>query len=89
MAKKKPASKTAAPKTAAASRKKTVSVKRIVAEIDRTLAKLEPAKATAAKRTPAAGEDPQAYAHDRAILSLRGARDVMKGVCVPGFDIPI
>ena len=84
MAKKKPAPKTSAPQ-----RKKTVSVKRIVAEIDRTLAKLEPAKASAAaKRSPAAGEDPQGYALDRAILSLRGARDVMKGVCVPGFDIP-
>ena len=49
MAKKKPASK-----TPASQRKKTVSVKRIVAEIDKTLAKLEPAKATAqAKRTAA------------------------------------
>ena len=86
MAKKKPVAKTApAPK----GRKKTISVKRIVAEIDRTLAKLEPAKATAAKRSPAAGDDPQGYALDRAILSLRGARDMMKGVCVPGFDIPI
>jgi hypothetical protein len=84
MAKKKPAATTAAPK----GRKKTVSVKKIVAEIDRTLAKLEP-KATAAKKSAAAGTDPQAYALDRAILSLRGARDVMKGVCVPGFDIPI
>jgi hypothetical protein len=85
MAKKKPASK-----TSAAARKKTVSVKKIVAEINRTLAKLEPAKATAqAKRTTAAGYDPQSYALDRAILSLRGARDVIEGTCVPGFDIPI
>lgn len=84
MAKKKPAPKTSAPQ-----RKKTVSVKRIVAEIDRTLAKLEPVKASAAKRSPASGDDPQTYALDRAILSLRGARDVMKGACVPGFDIPI
>jgi hypothetical protein len=86
MAKKKPASKT----TAAQARKKTVSVKKIVAEINRTLAKLEPAKATAqAKRTAAAGSDPQSYALDRAIMSLRGARDVIEGTCVPGFDIPI
>ena len=86
MAKKKPASKTApAPKGRS---KKTVSVKKIVAEIDRTLAKLEP-KASAAKKSPGATTDPQGYALDRAILSLRGARDVMKGVCVPGFDIPI
>jgi hypothetical protein len=84
MAKKKPAAKTAPP-----ARKKTVSVKRIIAEIDRTLAKLEPAKGTAAKRSPAAGDDPQAYALDRSILSLRGARDMMKGLCVPGFDIPV
>jgi len=85
MAKKKPASKTTAPQ-----RKKTVSVKKIVAEIDRTLAKLEPAKASAqAKRSAAAGYDPQSYALDRAIMSLRGARDVIEGTCVPGFDIPI
>ena len=85
MAKKKPASK-----TTAAQRKKTVSVKKIVAEINRTLAKLEPAKASAqAKRSAAAGYDPQSYALDRAIMSLRGARDVIEGTCVPGFDIPI
>jgi hypothetical protein len=85
MAKKKPASK-----TTASQRKKTVSVKKIVAEINRTLAKLEPAKASAqAKRTAGAGADPQSYALDRAILSLRGARDVIEGTCVPGFDIPI
>jgi hypothetical protein len=84
MAKKKPASKTYVPP-----RKKPVSVKRIIAEIDRTLAKLEPSKAATAKRSPAAGDDPQAYALDRSILSLRGARDVMKGLCVPGFDIPV
>jgi hypothetical protein len=87
MAKKKPASKT----PASQARKKTVSVKRIVAEIDRTLAKLEPAKASAqAKRTSAVGKaDPQSYALDRAVMSLRAARDVIEGTCVPGFDIPI
>ena len=54
MAKKKSVSKTAASQA----RKKTVSVKRIVAEIDKTLAKLEPAKATAqARRTAAAKAD--------------------------------
>ena len=85
MAKKKSASKTSAPQA----RKKTVSVKKIVAEINRTLAKLEPAKATAqARRSAAAGYDPQSYALDRAIMSLRGARDVIEGTCVPGFDIP-
>jgi hypothetical protein len=85
MAKKKPASKTTAPL-----RKKTVSVKKIVAEINRTLAKLEPAKATVqAKRSAAVGYDPQSYALDRAIMSLRGARDVIEGTCVPGFDIPL
>ena len=93
MAKKKPASKTAAPKAAAAKTvakgRKSVSVKRIVAEIDRTLAKLEPAKAVAAKRTLGAAQTAEGYALDRAIMQLRGAREVMKGVCVPGFDIPI
>ena len=85
MAKKKPASK-----PPASQRKKTVSVKRIVAEIDKTLAKLEPAKATAqAKRTTAVAKaDPQAYALDRVVKSLRAARDVVEGTCVPGFDIP-
>jgi hypothetical protein len=86
MAKKKPASKT----PASQARKKTVSVKRIVAEIDKTLAKLEPAKAIAqARRTAAAKTDPQSYTLDRAVMSLRAARDVIEGTCVPGFDIPI
>ena len=86
MAKKKPASKT----PASQARKKSVSVKRIVAEIDKTLAKLEPAKATAqARRVGAAKADPQAYALDRAVMSLRAARDVIEGTCVPGFDIPL
>jgi hypothetical protein len=84
MAKKKPAPKT----SATAQRKKTVSVKKIVAEINRTLAKLEPAKAaTTARRTAPA--EAQSYALDRAIMSLRGARDVIEGTCVPGFDIPL
>ena len=71
-------------------RKKTVSVKKIVAEINRTLAKLEPAKATAQAQADRRrrGYDPQSYALDRAIMSLRGARDVIEGTCVPGFDIP-
>ncbi len=47
MAKKKPA-----PKTSAAQRQKTVSVKKIVAEINRTLAKLEPAKAATTASGP-------------------------------------
>ena len=86
MAKKKPVSKT----PASQARKKSVSVKKIVAEIDKTLAKLEPAKAMAqAKRTAAAKADPQAYALDRAVKSLRAARDVVEGTCVPGFDIPV
>jgi hypothetical protein len=85
MAKKKPASKT----PASQARKKSVSVKKIVAEINKTIAKLEPAKATAqAKRSAAQSSDPQAYALDRAIMSLRAARDVIEGTCVPGFDIP-
>jgi hypothetical protein len=84
------AKKTSASKTPASqARKRTVSVKKIVAEIDKTLAKLEPAKATAqARRTAAAKADPQAYALDRAVMSLRAARDVIEGACVPGFDIP-
>ena len=87
MAKKKPVAKT----PASQARKKAVSVKRIVAEIDKTLAKLEPAKATAqARRTSAVAKaDPQAYALDRAVMSLRAARDVIEGTCVPGFDIPL
>lgn len=73
-------------KAAAPSRgRKPVSVKKIVAEINRTLAKLEPVKAAAQAR----GADPHSYAIDRAMMSLRGARDVVEGICVPGFDIPI
>jgi hypothetical protein len=64
--------------------KRQVSVKKIVAEINRTLAKLEPVKAAAHAR----GAAPQSYAIDRAMMSLRGARDVVEGICVPGFDIP-
>ena len=47
-------------------------------------------KATAqAKRTTAVAKaDPQAYALDRVVKSLRAARDVIEGTCVPGFDIP-
>jgi hypothetical protein len=88
MAKKKAPAKpvTSPAKAAAPSRgKKAVSVKKIVAEINRTLAKLEPVKAAAQAR----GADPQSYAIDRAMMSLRGARDVVEGMCVPGFDIPI
>ena len=86
MAKKKPVSKTPASQT----RKKTVSVKRIVAEIDKALAKLEPAKASAqARRSVAAKSDPQSYSLDRTVMSLRAARDVIESNCVPGFDIPI
>jgi hypothetical protein len=91
MAKKKAAAK-AYPATTG--RGKKVSVKKIVAEINRTLAKLEPARSTVqAKGAKAgaagAGADPQAHALQRAIMSLRGARDVIEGSCVPGFDIPI
>ena len=88
MAKKKAPPTPAKPpaKAAASSRgKKPVSVKKIVAEIDRTLARLEPVKAAARAR----GADPRSYAIDRAMMSLRGARDVVEGICVPGFDIPI
>jgi hypothetical protein len=86
MAKKKSASKTPASQP----RRKTVSVKRIVAEIDKALARLEPAKASAqAKRSVAAKSDPQAYSLDRTVMSLRAARDVIESNCVPGFDIPI
>ena len=85
MAKKKAASKTTPPKAS------KVSVKKIISEIDKTLAKLESAKATYVQtqaKAKGAGPDPQQHALDRAIMSLRGARDVTKGTCVPGFDIP-
>jgi hypothetical protein len=86
MAKKKP---TSAPSAAKSRKPKTVSVKKIVAEIERAVAKLEAAKATTVQARGAAAGDPQAYALDRAIMSLRAAGDVAKGTCVPGFDIPI
>jgi hypothetical protein len=81
---KKAASKTTPPKAS-----KKVSVKKIVAEINKSLAKLESAKATITQaQAKGAGPDPRGYALDRAIMSLRGARDVAQGTCVPGFDIP-
>ena len=49
-------------------RGKKVSVKRIVAEIDRTLAKLQPAKAAAQAK---GGADPQSHAIERAIQLSR------------------
>ena len=85
MAKKKAASKTTPPKASKG------SVKKIVAEINKTLAKVESAKATitqAQAKARGAGPDPRGHALDRAIMSLRGARDVIEGTCVPGFDIP-
>jgi hypothetical protein len=83
MAKKKASSKSAP------ARSPKVSVKKIVAEINKTLAKLESAKATITQaQAKGAGPDPRGHALDRAIMSLRGARDVAEGTCVPGFDIP-
>jgi hypothetical protein len=81
MAKKKAASKSTPAKAP------KVSVKKIVAEINKTLAKVESAKATIVQ-AKGAGPDPRGHALDRAIMSLRGARDVIEGTCVPGFDIP-
>ena len=84
MAKKKPASK-----TPASQRKKTVSVKKIVAEINRrSPSSSRPRPPPRPSGPPRPGADPQSYALDRAIMSLRGARDVIEGTCVPGFDIP-
>jgi len=91
MAKKKAAAKSPAARSRT-SKSRGVSVKKIVAEIDRALAKLEPKYTTVQARGKAAAgmaPDPQAHSLQRAIMSLRGARDVIEGTCVPGFDIPI
>jgi type II secretory pathway component PulM len=83
MAKKKAASKTTPPKAS------KVSVKKIISEINKTLAQVENAKASITQaQARGAGPDPRGHALDRAIMSLRGARDVIEGTCVPGFDIP-
>jgi len=90
MAKKKAAAKSS-PASKSRSATRGVSVKKIVAEIDRALAKLEPQYTTVQARGKAAAgmaSDPQAHSLQRAIMSLRGARDVIEGTCVPGFDIP-
>ena len=62
-------------------RSKTISVKKIIAEIDKTLAKLE-------KRTEAVARTPAGHNTARARLSLRAARDAVASACVPGFEIP-
>jgi hypothetical protein len=92
MAKKKAAAKSSPAASGRSAKSRTVSVKKIVAEIDRALAKLEPKYTTVQARGKAAAgmaADPQAQSLQRAIMSLRGARDVIEGTCVPGFDIPI
>jgi hypothetical protein len=81
------AKKKATPPAAQRGKTQKVSVKKIVAEIDRTLKKLEPAKAAAQARAGTA-KSVESYAIERAMMSLRGARDVVEGICVPGFDIP-
>jgi hypothetical protein len=64
---------------------KKISVKKIVAEIDKTLKALE--KRTEAVSTTRVG--PQASHNTaRARLSLRAARDAVASACVPGFEIP-
>jgi hypothetical protein len=91
MAKKKAAAKSSPAAKGRAAKGRTVSVKKIVAEIDRALAKLEPKYTTVQARGKAAAgmaPDHQAHSLQRAIMSLRGARDVIEGTCVPGFDIP-
>ena len=91
MAKKKAAAKSSPASKSRSAKGRGVSVKKIVAEIDRALAKLEPQYTTVQARDKAAAgmaSDPQAHSLQRAIMSLRGARDVIEGTCVPGFDIP-
>jgi hypothetical protein len=64
---------------------KKISVKKIVAEIDRTIKALD--KRTEAVSTTRLG--PQAgHNTARAKLSLRAARDAVASACVPGFEIP-
>ena len=80
MAKKKAASKTTPPKAS-----KKVSVKKIVAEINKTLAKLESAKATITQaQAKGAGPDPRGHALDRAIMSLRPRPFVRPGIKTHG-----
>ncbi len=58
--------------------RKSVSVKGIIAQMDRTLQKLERPAAMAKESVELR----------RARLGLRAARDAVHGLCVPGFDIP-
>jgi len=60
---------------------KKISVKKIMAEIDKTLAALD-------KRPDAVARPQPGYHTARAKLSLRAARDAVASACVPGFEIP-
>ena len=66
-------------KTAATRR--AISLKKIIAEIDKVLAELEKAgpKARSLKGT---------HGVTRARLSLRAARSSVESACVPNFDLP-
>jgi len=54
-----------------------ISLKKIVAEIDKVLAQLEKT-----------GAKPRSIEGERTRLTLTAARDFVRGVCVPNFDLP-
>ncbi|HEY8551608.1 MAG TPA: hypothetical protein VIL35_16735 [Vicinamibacterales bacterium] len=74
------AKKTTAKASKTTARAPRVSLKKIAADIDKALARLEGPKARAA-----AG-DPNKV--DQARLSLRAARHAVESACVPGFEFP-
>jgi hypothetical protein len=65
----------------ASGRRRQISLKKIVAEIDKVLAELEK---PATKERSIEG----VYNVTRARLSLKAARDAVQSACVPNFDFP-
>jgi hypothetical protein len=57
-----------------------VSLKKIVAEIDKALGQIEK------KPKPTSTQGTQAVARTK--LALRAARDAVESACMPGFNVP-
>jgi hypothetical protein len=83
---KKPTRKTAKSASAPPRRKKTISLKKIVADINKALAELERAKGRPTRAGAAAYK--AGHKVDQARLSLMAARDAVESACVPTMDFP-
>lgn len=79
--------RTAKSASATPRRRKTISLKKIVADINKALAELERVKG-GPTRAGAAGYKAGGHKVDSARLSLMAARDAVESACVPTFDFP-